>query len=327
MKKIILVILIFRILLANDQFNELSSKAGSFSRMGFGAYGMSLGNASSSLTNGYGEVYYNPALSAYSINNKLSFSYSALSLDRKLNFLSFTKVFDKPSNLKKKFKLKTAFSVGIINSGVDNIEERNNDGILTGKFSTSENIFFLNISNQFNDKFTFGLNVKYLYNKLYKDIKADGIGLDLGFLYQINDQINLSYSIVDLNSSYKWDTSPIYKEYGANYEEKFPVLNRFGLSYIYSYDNLEFLALVNYEYSQYTNYLKFGLEADYNKVVKLRFGIDRLNLSSINNPVKVSFGIGIIQNLFNYTVDFNYGYIIEPYSSENIHVIGLNIIL
>ena len=84
---------------------------------------------------------------------------------------------------------------------------------------------------------------------------------------------------------------------------------------------------MNYEYSQYTNYLKFGLEADYNKVVKLRFGIDRLNLSSINNPVKVSFGIGIMQNLFNYTVDFNYGYIIEPYSSENIHVIGLNIIL
>ena len=77
----------------SDQYSELSSLPGAFSRMGFGARGMGMGNAMSAVITGDMVAYYNPALSVFQEKNSFQTSYSFLSLDRNLNFLSFTKKF------------------------------------------------------------------------------------------------------------------------------------------------------------------------------------------------------------------------------------------
>ena len=79
---------------AQPKFTDINSKAGAFSRMGFGARGIGMGNAMSSVTTGNLVSYYNPAVSPFQENNSVQLGYSVLSLDRSLNFLSFTRKFD-----------------------------------------------------------------------------------------------------------------------------------------------------------------------------------------------------------------------------------------
>ena len=59
-------------------------------RMGFGARGMAMGNAMTAVISGDGQSYYNPAIVPFESEPTVAASYGVLSLDRKLNFLSFT---------------------------------------------------------------------------------------------------------------------------------------------------------------------------------------------------------------------------------------------
>ena len=119
---------------AQPKFTEIASRPGAFSRMGFGARGIGMGNAMSAVTEGNLVSYYNPALSVFQENNSFHTSYSFLSLDRSLNFLNFTKRFDfyssKDTSLENRVPRSTAgVSIGIINAGVSNIDGRDNQGI------------------------------------------------------------------------------------------------------------------------------------------------------------------------------------------------------
>ncbi|MDR3668141.1 MAG: hypothetical protein P4L35_14965, partial [Ignavibacteriaceae bacterium] len=88
-KKILLLFLIISTaLMAQTQFSSMGDMPGAFSRFGFGARGMGMGNAMSAVTEGNLVSYYNPALSVYQERNSFQTSYSILSLDRSLNFLN-----------------------------------------------------------------------------------------------------------------------------------------------------------------------------------------------------------------------------------------------
>lgn len=100
--------------------------AGSFSRMGFGARGMGMGNAMAAVIDGNLVSYYNPALSAFQNDNYFQTSYSFLSLDRALNFLNFTKKFEFGKSKKKRT---AGISIGIINAGVSGIKGTDNQGV------------------------------------------------------------------------------------------------------------------------------------------------------------------------------------------------------
>jgi hypothetical protein len=74
--------------------NNLSSAPGAFSRIGFGARGIGMGNALSTVKSGNISSIYNPALSVFQDDNAFSAQYTFLGLDRSLNFVSFTRRFD-----------------------------------------------------------------------------------------------------------------------------------------------------------------------------------------------------------------------------------------
>ena len=115
--------------------------------MGFGARGMGMGNVMSAVKSGNLISYYNPALSVFQKENSFQASYGILSLDRKLNFLNFTKRFSLPSKKADTTKTKedglmAGISFGLINSGVGDIIERDDQGNNLNIFSTTENQFF-----------------------------------------------------------------------------------------------------------------------------------------------------------------------------------------
>ena len=314
-------------LIAQPKFTEINSKVGAFSRMGFGARGIGMGNAMSAVTTGNLVSYYNPALPSFQENNSFQSGYTFLSLDRSLNFLSFTRKFDFYSKVNPKDTVPRAtagISFGIINAGVGGIDGRNNNGLSTGELSTSENQVFLSVSNRFSRKLSVGIAVKFYYYKLYEEITSNGLGVDIGALYKVNDNWNISLMISDLNSEYDWDTSPIYQQQGLTSMDKFPVLNKIGLSYYKP--EIKLLAAIEFENSSAgTNIIRLGAEYNIYDNLFLRGGFDQFNLSNIDAGVKPSLGFSYSKLLGDWLVGIDYAFMIEQYSSSDRHIIGVNI--
>jgi hypothetical protein len=323
-KAIIILLFNFTFVFAQGKTSEISSMPGAFVRMGFGAKSMGMGNAVSAINEGNMVAYYNPALSVFQEENSFQASYSFLSLDRSLNFVNFTRRFDfKPvlDTTKRKSKPAAGISIGLINSGVSKIDGRDNSGMKTGDLSTSENMFFLNVSNRFSDRISFGITVKFFYYKLYENIKSNGLGLDIGLLYIVNNHMNISLAISDINSKYKWDTTPIYQEEGNSTENVFPVLKKIGVSY--KFDNPNILACIEFENSNGgTNIIRAGVEYGIWESFYLRAGIDKWNLSNSDFPARPSFGFSFAKPFKNLSID--YAFVMEPYSPSDQHILGVN---
>ncbi|WP_290663064.1 hypothetical protein [Ignavibacterium sp.] len=323
----VIFFLIFGTTLSSQpKFSEMSVKPGAFSRMGFGPRGIGMGNGLSALTEGNLVAYYNPASSVFQEGNSFQTGYSFLSLDRALNFINFTRRFEfrssKAENLGKPASV-AGLSAGIINSGVSKIDGRDNNGIKTKELSTSENLFFLAVANKFSDKFALGLTVKFYYYKLYEEITSTGVGFDFGAIYKLNENFNFSLMLVDLNSKYKWDTSPIYGQQGLSSENEFPVLKKFGIRY--NNPEHKFLLAAEFENSNVgTNIIRLGGEYNIFEGLFLRAGIDQLNLSNDDWAVKPAAGFSYFYNPDGYTIGIDYAFMLEPYSSSDRHIIGLN---
>ena len=319
------MVISFQIVFAQAKTSKISSMPGAFSRLGFGARGIGMGNAMSAVTEGNLVSYYNPALSVFQDGNLFQTSYSFLSFDRSLNFLSFTRRFDLfSSKSKSKPSTSAGISLGIINSGVGNITGRDNEGNITENLSTSENQFFLGFANRFSDKLSIGLAIKFYYYKLYQDISATSVGLDFGALYRLSEHWNVSLMISDINSKYKWDSTPLYGQDGTSPEDNFPVLKKIGLSY--TEKNIGLIVAAEYENSNGgTNILRGGIE--YNIIDKLfmRAGVDQFNLSNSDFPAKPSFGFSYFKGFDNIIIGVDYALMLEQYSSQDRHIVGVSV--
>ena len=325
-KRVLIIIVLFTaVISAQQQFSSMGDMPGAFSRIGFGARGIGMGNAMSAVTEGNLVSYYNPALTVFQERNSFQTSYSFLSLDRSLNFVNFTRKFDFYSSKDSTKPRSTAgLSIGIINSGVSNIDGRDGSGNQTGTLQTSENQFFLGLANKFSDKVSIGIALKLYYYKLYQQIHATSFGIDLGGLYRINEHFNLSLMVSDLNSKYKWDTGPIYDVNGTTTENKFPLLKKIGLSYT----NKEAKILVAAEFESSngeTNILRAGVEYNIIESFYLRAGIDQFNISNKDWPIKPSAGFSYFQQFGNIIVGVDYAFQIEQYSPQDRHIVGVSI--
>jgi opacity protein-like surface antigen len=326
-KNFISILIISSSVFAQPQFSEMGASVGAFSRMGFGARGIGMGNAMTAVTSGELVSYYNPAATVFQEKNSVLTGYSFLSVDRNLNFLSFTRRFDfysKKDSLVENPKPRNSagFSIGVINAGVSKIDGRDNNGLPTGELSTSENQFFLAVANRFSEKFSIGITAKFYYYKLYEDITSTSLGVDIGALYKINEQFTIAVAVVDINSKYKWDTSPVYETDGVVTEDKFPNLRKIGVSY--HNKALGLLAAIELENSsKETNILRAGVEYNIYDGLFLRGGIDQVNLNNKDWPVKPSLGFSFYKSFGNFIVGVDYAFAIEQYSTSDRHIVGL----
>lgn len=322
-------ILIFSSLIfAQPKFSEMSVSPGAFSRIGFGARGIGMGNAMSSIIEGELVSYYNPAITPFQENNSFQAGYSFLTLDRALNFFNYTRRFDFYSSKdtiveNRKPRTTAGISVGVINSGVSNIDGRDNNGLPTGELSTSENQFFIGLAARISEKISIGISTKFFYYSLYEEVSSTSIGLDIGALYRFNENFNFSFVVADLMSKYEWDTFPIYQQEGLNTEDKFPNLRKIGVSY--RNKELGLLGSIEFENSSAkTNILRAGVEYKIYDQFFIRGGVDQFNISNTDWPVKPSLGFSFFQPFSNFVVGVDYAFQIEQYSSADRHIVSVN---
>ncbi len=323
MKKYLLFIILILTTAASAQpeLSKIAAMPGAFSRMGFGARGIGMGNALTAVTEGNLVSYYNPALSVFQEGNSFQTSYTFLSLDRSLNFLSFTRRFDVGG----KKERAAGVSAGIINSGVSKIDGRDNQGLQTGELSTSENQFFIAFGKRINENLAVGIEAKFYYYKLFESITSSGVGVDIGLLYKINEQWNAAIVVADLNSAYKWDTSTLYGTDGTNSTDKFPNLRKLGVSYYNK--ELGLLASVDFENSSgETNIIRAGAEYNIIEGLFIRAGIDQFNLSNSDFLPKPAAGFSYARNFDGVRIGVDYAFMIEQYSPQDRHVVGINVV-
>jgi hypothetical protein len=329
MRKLLLATLLFTISVhAQSQYSAISGMPGAFSRLGFGARGIGMGNAMSAIKDGNLVSYYNPALTVFQEGNSFQTSYTFLSLDRHLNFLNFTKKFefgkkDMPDGTVKPRSI-AGVSVGVINAGVTNIDGRDSQGNQTETLSTSENQFFVAVANKFSDKLSVGIAFKFYYYKLYEQVTSNALGFDVGALYSINDAMTVSIAFSDINTKYKWDTGKIYGSSGTTSEDKFPLMKRIGFSY--KFDEPGIVAAIEYESSNAdASYFRAGAEYNLFNDLFLRAGVDRVNINNFDIPVRPSLGLSYFYKAGFIILGFDYAFVIEPYSAGDQHVIGINV--
>jgi hypothetical protein len=309
--KIYLKIVILVFALTVQSYAQLGGLPGAFTRMGFNARGISMGNAMTSVTTGDLNGLYNPALAPFQNEHLINLSYSFLSLDRSLNFVSYTKNFKLP----KQTEGGAGITFAWINSGVGNIDGRDIDGFSLGELSTSDNQFLFAPSIRISNKISLGVGFKLYYSKLYEGVSATSFGFDVGGIYAVNEKINVGVTIKDINSQYEWNTIDLYGQNGNQTKEKFPKLYSLGISYLLP-NNFGLVAL-DYETSnKKSNIIRIGAEISPLKDIKFRAGLDRFDLSADDKfgGSRPSAGLGYQKAFSSYIVGIDYSFVLEPFT-------------
>jgi hypothetical protein len=307
------VYIVFMCLIAAESLAQSAGKAGAYSRMGFGARGIGMGNALTAVNSGDINTYYNPALAAFSEQRTAAATFGILALDRYLNSLSYTQ----------EVQQRAGISVGLINAGVRNIDGRDIDGEHTEDYSTIEDQFYLAFANRVDDRVSLGVTIKLLYGKLFDKVTSTTVGFDIGACIQVTDQISVGAILQDINSKYRWDTKSIYGKDGKTTEDKFPMLRRIGLAYTLP----ERYGIISAEFensSERTNIIRIGAEYYFMEHFTARCGVDRWDFSNNSAGAKPSFGFSAMNSLGNWTPAVTYAFIFEPFTPHGMHIVTLS---
>ncbi len=298
--------------IAQPASDYLGGLAGAPFRLGFGARGIGMGNAVTAVPFGNEDSYYNPALLPFQPQPTVLLSYGSLSLDRRLNFASYTQHLNPNAGL----------SVGLINSGVSNIEGRDSDGQPTETYSTSENQFFFSFGLEPAEKLSLGVTAKVLYYSLFSNVKSTTFGADLGALYSISDVLKVGAVIQDLLSKYKWDTSKLYGQNGSSYANDFPLRKRLGVSYLERDWGLTVAGEL--EWIGPASFARVGTELQLFSGLRVRGGIDQIAFDG-SVTSKPSLGFSVQTEISSWSPRLDYAYVFEPYVPSGMHYLTLSL--
>ncbi|TNE69898.1 PorV/PorQ family protein [bacterium] len=175
--------------------------AGSFLRLGFGARGMSMANAVSSVPEIGTLSFYNPALNAFIIKRDFDLGTSVLSFDRTLHTVSGS------------FKLPPSggISFSVMNAGVSNIDGRSLSGYPTGNFNTNDYLIQTSFGVRSNNRFSFGASIKFLISNYHPDLSNSvAFGVDAGILFKATDETFISLVARDILLTHNWNSNELY---------------------------------------------------------------------------------------------------------------------
>lgn len=242
-------------------------------------------------------IFYNPAGISYLDGNPISFSFVKHLLDINSASVSYSHKFEGIG--------KFGSAVQYINYGT--FEGATPDGIQTGEFGAGEIAMIVGYSNQLDQNFYYGANVKFIYSGI-ENRSSTGIALDIGLLYSIPDvKWNFGFSILNLGTQ-------LTQYY--NTREDLPLDIRFGFSKTLEHLPFTFYASLNKLQDKYDSFgerfqqFTFGGEFKLSKVMKLRFGYDNekrkeLKIGGTGGVAGFNLGLGVLVSSYNFDYSFS----------------------
>jgi hypothetical protein len=337
MKKIVILAVLF--LTALSTHAQVGSYAGAFARMGFGARGLSMGNAL--VSDAFGEVsgYYNPSLGVFQKDGLINIGYTFMSFDRKLNFVSFNKQFVLSNG-----KQTAGVTLSWINAGITDIDGRDNDARPLGMLSTYENQFLLGFGFLVSPQVSLGIGFKLYHSKLYEGVTSTNVGFDAGVTYLAAKDLSFGLAVRDIASKYIWETSDVYGSLnGRITEDKFPTLADLGASYLLpknlgivslgvgayfnpKFETVDTLGVVTKSEADIDFGARLGGEININKYVKFRAGLERIDFTAddFTGNLKPGAGVSISKNISDtWILGVDYSFQFEPYSHRPVQNLGI----
>lgn len=291
---------------------QLAGAPGAFTRMGFGARGMGMGNALASVRIGENSGSYNPAAAAFLTRSTASASYGILSQDRNLNTLFYSQPLD----------TKAGIALHVLNAGTTDIDGRDIDGFHTEMYSVSENQFSLSFGLRIRS-IAVGLSTKLYYYSLFEELSSTAVGFDVGVIIPLSTQWTLAAVLRDFNTKYNWDTGTLYGQLGNKTTEKFPTRQTVGVTYQFEGANGLFTAELERS-SLSTVLVRFGAEYAPIQELTLRAGLDGWETED-KNRAHPSFGFTLRTPYTDWKPSLHYAYVLEPYGLFSMHIVSLSI--
>ena len=146
-----------------------------------------LGGAFVGVADDASAVAWNPAGLATLVPNELRFETAMLFEDTSINALNFAV----PGNKLPSFGLSI---VALSSGGFQRTNELNDD---LGEFSEGETAYILSAAKSVNTRFAVGTNVKVIRQSV-EEASANGVGFDLGAIYQVNPSVKVGVSALNL---------------------------------------------------------------------------------------------------------------------------------
>jgi len=194
--------------------------AGAFSRIGFGARGISMGNALAGDISGTASPYYNPAHAPRIGAQHMAASAGIMSFDRSIQYLQ----------LGAPLQEKAGFAVGLTHAAVTDIDGRDNSGYHTGMLSVDEYAGFLSFGLQFSERVAGGISFQFFRSDLFDGLTpARSVGIDIGFSMRLREHWGVGFVADDLLARYSWDSSDISSS-GRSVTDNFPRRLRLGVT-------------------------------------------------------------------------------------------------
>lgn len=224
MKKLFITFIIIFIWPAFTVYAETgdAGQAARYLQIGVGARALGMGGAFVSICDDASATYWNPAGLTQLTQREITSMASLMSLDRSYNFLNYVVPLQDKTN---------TIGISWINFAIKDLREfvrENNQDKELGRFNDAENAFMLSCSRKLNDKLALGVNLKYLtqgMNPSRVDAKgrpkASGVGIDIGTLYKILDNVQVGLMLQDIRSYLKWETDHV---------DRLPLVVKLGVS-------------------------------------------------------------------------------------------------
>ncbi len=216
------------------------------------------------------------------------------------------------------------FAAGIQYINYGTFTEANEFGTKTGEFGAGEFAATIGYSNELDQNFYYGANVKFIYSGI-ADRSSIGMAVDLGLHYSIPEsKWNFGFSILNLGSQ-------LTQYYNTN--ENLPLDIRLGFSKTLAHVPFTFYASLNKLNENYDNFgdrfqqFTFGGEFRMSKVIRLRLGYDNekrkeLKIGGTAGIAGFNLGVGIVVS--NYNIDYAFS---SMGSVGALHRIGVSTVL
>ncbi|MBO6575749.1 MAG: hypothetical protein JJ896_12165 [Rhodothermales bacterium] len=318
---------------------QAQSVAG-YSRMGFGARGVGMGNALAA--DSTASPFYNPALAPFAEQQSLTASVGMLSMDRDLQFVQLASPLQR-----------AGIAIGLTHAVVSGIDGRNNDGYHTTTYETSDFAGFLAFGLRFSSRVTAGIGLQLFRSDLIDGLGAvNTVGLDFGVTARVTDDLRLAFVADDLLARFTWDSSGLYSSGGKSTTDNFP--RRLRLAAAHAFMDGQLLAVAELE-SRFTtvetlttsvrllgdspvqtttaeeltlrqDLVRAGVRYAAMEYLDVFAGLDR-TAGGAGGAFRPALGFSLTQPVGSLTSQLGYTFAAEPYGMGSAHYLSLRLYL
>lgn len=293
----------------NSSYAELQDGgyAGSFLDLGLGVRSLGMGGAFVSVAGDAETGFWNPGGVSFIRARTFSALYRKMSFDRRLTYVTYTQP----------VRNEAAIGLGWVNAGTGDIQGRDNEGVLNGEVTHSENEIFLTFSKKIPPYSSLGLNIKYVQQKL-ENISAYGVGFDFGIIFRppLKRRLTLGVALQNVALQQRWTSGKYWGDFGlqgTSTTDRFPVNLRMGASLEFA----QLLIAADVEKRQHQDLqLHLGTEYRYQKLIALRAGFERGVLA---------LGVGLKYSFRSYNLGFNYAYVSSRVEESADQIVSLEV--